>query len=116
LYPLAVSSRAASFKPLARVKIEDVDRIVDAIHHRRVKPPLGTAARPAASHGGCEPTRRARLRHAVVGFTSPLPSLASMAVSPLLDPHRSLIRVRCSSVSPRTTTVQKDLGRWPAGL
>lgn len=37
-------------KPLARVKIEDVDRIVDAIHHRRTKPPLGTAARPIASH------------------------------------------------------------------
>jgi hypothetical protein len=37
-------------KPLARVKIEDVDRIVDAIYHRRVKPPLGTAAHPAASH------------------------------------------------------------------
>lgn len=37
-------------KPLARVSIEDVDRIVDAIHHRRVKRPLGTAARPAASH------------------------------------------------------------------
>jgi len=35
-------------KPLARVRIEDVDRIVDAIYHRR--PPLITAVRPPGSH------------------------------------------------------------------
>lgn len=36
-------------KPLTRVNIEDVDRIADAIHHRRVKPPV-SAASAVASH------------------------------------------------------------------
>ncbi|MFO0873485.1 MAG: CHAT domain-containing protein [Phycisphaerales bacterium] len=40
-------------KPLARVRIEEIDRIHDAIHHRRVKPPLGSSTRaPAGSTSG----------------------------------------------------------------
>lgn len=37
-------------KPLARIRIEDVDRIVDAINHRRVKPPLQPPDLVVTSH------------------------------------------------------------------